>query len=98
METYRLAESEAAFWAADPQAMAEAHGERCAEYLQRVMLHGAPLAPAQDVAWSLASYVRDARARIEQADLPALEAVRASGRSGHRPLSETPGRARDRPL
>ena len=40
------------------------------------MLSAAPLAAPEDVAWFLASYARDARARIEGADLPALTAVR----------------------
>jgi hypothetical protein len=43
---------------------------------KRAMLTGAPLSAPQDVAWFLASYARDARARIEAVDLPALAAVR----------------------
>ena len=83
LETYRLAESEPAFWAAasDPHAMAAAHGERLTEYLQRVLLHAAPLAAPEDLAWFLASYAREAKSRVEQAadaDLPALAAVRAA--------------------
>ena len=42
------------------------------------MLSTAPLAVPADVAWVLASYARDARARIEESDLPALEAVRGA--------------------
>jgi len=78
LETYRLAESEAAFWAAAaaPRAAVEAHGERLVEYLRRVMLASAPLSKPEDVAWFLASYARDAKARVAQADLPALAAVR----------------------
>jgi len=50
LETYRLADSETAFWAAasHPHAMAAAHGERFIAYLQRVMLHAAPLADPKD--------------------------------------------------
>src|SRR5207245_2397238 len=60
LETYRLAESEMAFWAAtsDPYGMAEAQGERCTEFLRRVMLYAAPLTEPADVAWFLASYAR----------------------------------------
>ncbi|MHB8599499.1 MAG: type ISP restriction/modification enzyme [Ktedonobacteraceae bacterium] len=78
LETYRLAESETAFWnaAAHPHIMAEVHGERLMEYLKRVMLHPAPLATPQDVAWLLASYARDAKARIEHSNLAALKAIR----------------------
>ena len=46
LETYRLADSESAFWAAaaNPAKMAAAHSERFTAYLKRVMLHAAPLA------------------------------------------------------
>jgi len=80
LESYRLAASEAAFWAAttEPHTLAEEHGEQFVEYLKRVMLHAAPLASPQDVAWFLASYARDARARIERSALPALASVRSA--------------------
>jgi len=80
LETYRLADSEAAFWdaARHPRRMAEEHGERLIEYLKRVMLHAAPLTRPEDVAWFLASYARDARARLEAKDLPALDGLRAA--------------------
>ena len=42
------------------------------------MRHAAPLATPEDVAWFLASYARDARARIELAELPALATVRTA--------------------
>jgi Type ISP C-terminal specificity domain/N-6 DNA Methylase len=84
LEEYRLAPAEAAFWtaAAHPHKTAEEHGERFVEYLKRVMLHAAPIAAPKDVAWFLASYARDARARIEAkaraagGELPALANVR----------------------
>jgi hypothetical protein len=78
LERFRLAESESEFWRAaqHPQQLAAAKGAQFTEYLQRVMLHPAPLTRAQDVAWFLASYAREARARIEQIELPALEQVR----------------------
>jgi hypothetical protein len=80
LETYRLAESETAFWAAATNlyALAGVQGERCIEFLKRVMLYAAPLTNPADVAWFLASYARDARARIESIDLPALSAVRTA--------------------
>jgi hypothetical protein len=76
LETFRLAPDETAFWdmAAHPRRTSEQQGERLVEYLKRVMLQGTQIATPEDVAWFLASYARDARARIEQAaDLPALE-------------------------
>lgn len=78
LESYRLAKSESAFWAATahPRKMAEAHGECFTEFLKRVMLHAALLAAPEDVARFLASYARDAKARIEGVDLPALTTIR----------------------
>ncbi|MCX6907465.1 MAG: N-6 DNA methylase, partial [Verrucomicrobia bacterium] len=81
LETYRLADNEADFWsaAAQPHKTAGLHGERFAEYLKRVMLHAAPIAAPETVAWFLASYARDARIRIEQqTGLPALAALRGA--------------------
>ncbi|MFZ1641791.1 MAG: type ISP restriction/modification enzyme [Candidatus Contendobacter sp.] len=81
LETLRLAESAEAFWAklAQPRAFAQACGERLLEYLKRVLLRAAPLNNPRDVAWFLASYARDARARLaEKPDLPALAALRAA--------------------
>ncbi len=81
LETFRLADSEEAFWslAAHPRAAAKALNTRFVEFLTRVLLHRAPLAQPKDVAWFLASYARDALARVEAAgDLPALAAVRGS--------------------
>ncbi|NQU23663.1 MAG: N-6 DNA methylase [Candidatus Nealsonbacteria bacterium] len=78
LESYRLAESEAKFWsaAAHPRKVAAEHSLRFAEFLKRVVLHAAPLASPQDLAWFLASYARDAKARVEDAELPALASVR----------------------
>jgi hypothetical protein len=79
MEAYALADDEASFWsaAAHPQTTAKAHGPRFVEYLKRVMLAIAPLTAPQDLAWFLASYARDAKARVEAVvDLPALASVR----------------------
>ena len=78
-ERYTLAESESAFWqaAAHPQKTATEQGERFREFLKRVMLSIAPLSAPQDVAWFLASYARDAKARVEaRNDLSGLAAIR----------------------
>ncbi len=78
LESFSLAESEKEFWqlAAHPRKTADEQGERMLEYLRRVLLHNAPLAEPKDVATILASYAHDARLRIEQADLPALQNLR----------------------
>ncbi|GHO94787.1 DNA methyltransferase [Reticulibacter mediterranei] len=80
LERFRLAESEAKFWQAakQPRSLAVDKGEQLVEYLKRVMLQAAPLIHAQDVAWFLASYARDARIRIEHAELAALTRLRTA--------------------
>ena len=81
LETLRLADSAEDFWVqlAQPRAFAQARGERLLEYLKRVLLCAAPLNNPRDVAWFLASYARDARARLEEKpDLPALAALRGA--------------------
>ena len=72
---------EKSFWlvAAHPRKAASELGERFLEYLNRVMLHAAPLNNPKDVAFFLASYARDARSRVEATkDLPQLAAVRTA--------------------
>lgn len=80
LEPYRLAGSEAAFWSAVavPGALVAMHEERLTDYLRRALVHAAPLETPADVAWVLASYAREARNRIERADLPAPASVRAA--------------------
>lgn len=52
---------------------------RFAEFLQRVLLHNAPLSKPEDVAFFLASYARDALARVEEhAALPAFQDLRSA--------------------
>jgi hypothetical protein len=80
-ESYSLAENQQAFWsaAAHPQTMAKEHGERLIEYLKRAMLRRAELVEPKDVAWFLASYAREAKARVEaRKDLPELAAIRSA--------------------
>lgn len=81
LESFHLAASEKEFWlaTAHPRKIATELGERLSEYLKRVMLHNAPLNNPKDVAFFLASYARDARARVEaKRNLPELNAVRAA--------------------
>lgn len=63
---------------AQPRKAAKMHGERFGEFLRRAMLYRVPLAAPKDLAWFLASYAREARVRIESADLDALAAIRAA--------------------
>lgn len=78
LERYQLAPDERAFWAADPQHLSTEHGVQLVEYLKRVMLHAATLSNPSDVAWFLASYARDARARVERHTVPALANIRTA--------------------
>lgn len=78
LERYTLAESAKEFWqkTADKTGFAAEHEARFVEYLRRVMQHNAPLSNPQEVAWFLASYARDAKARVETANSPALTKLR----------------------
>jgi hypothetical protein len=75
-ESFFLAESEAAFW--DIARHAKDHrllGERLTEYLRRALLNRAGLAAPKDLAAWLASYAREARARVEGAESNALAPI-----------------------
>ena len=69
LETCRLAESAEDFARCleTPRAFARAVGAGLGEYLCRALSHRAALTEPKDVAWLLASYARDALARIETA-------------------------------
>lgn len=79
LETLRLAENEAEFHTRcmHPRIFAQNAGERLVEYLRRVMLNSTPLGEPQVVAWYLASYAREAKARIDEAsDLDGLNVLK----------------------
>ncbi|GBF54216.1 adenine specific DNA methyltransferase [Microcystis sp. 0824] len=79
LEAYSLAPSEAEFWlkTSNPSKFAAEHGDSLLEYLKRVLLQAAFITSPADVAWFLASYARDAKARLEHhSDLPALANIR----------------------
>ncbi|MDR0827135.1 MAG: N-6 DNA methylase [Desulfovibrio sp.] len=80
LERFRLVESEADFWASarNPKTLVAAKGRAFAEYLTRVFLHAAPLADPQEVARFLASYAKEAKYRLEEKPLPALESLRTA--------------------
>src|SRR5450756_409722 len=73
LESFSLAASEQDFWAlaAHPGSdAARVAGERLTDFLRRVLLRQAQIAAPKDLAWFLASYAREARARAEERDLP----------------------------
>ncbi len=62
-----------------PRVFARDVGASFGEYLRRALSHRARLAEPKDLAWLLASYARDALARVEAAgEAPSLAAVRAA--------------------
>ncbi len=81
LETFRLAESAEDFRRKleRPRAFAGSVGAGLGEYLARALSHRAALTEPKDLAWLLASYARDALARVEVAgDGPALASLRTS--------------------
>ena len=80
LETYRLAKDEKEFWqkVQEPKQFAQEQEEQFTEYLKRVMLQSASIATPKDLAWFLASYAKDAKARIEKTNLPALDTLRSA--------------------
>ncbi len=81
LETFRLAASAEAFTRAleTPRTFAREVGAGLGEYLARALSHRARLTDPKDLAWLLASYARDALARIETADdTPQLTTLRTA--------------------
>ncbi|MDR5729719.1 MAG: type ISP restriction/modification enzyme [Terriglobia bacterium] len=81
LERFTIADTEKEFWKviSNPTKLTETIGASLSEYLLRVLLHKAPLTMPKEVAWFLASYARDAQARIEsKASLPGLASLRAA--------------------
>ena len=73
-EEFCLAGTEAEFWelAGTPGKTARASGSQLAEFLLRSMSANAPITTAEDVAWILGSYARQALAQMETVDMSAL--------------------------
>jgi type ISP restriction-modification system protein/N-6 DNA methylase len=75
LESYALAPTPAALWS-DPLTTFARHGDLLPDFLARVMLYKAPLVQPKDVAWLLASYAREARARAEDHPLGSFSTVK----------------------
>ncbi len=81
LEVFTLAGSAKDFWSLveAPAASAKSVGLAFIEYLRRALTQNVALVQPRDVAWFLASYARDALARVDAAgDLPALKTLRAA--------------------
>jgi hypothetical protein len=81
-ESFSLGHNEKDFWqnkVAHPRTTANEKGQQFIEFVKRACLHNAPLQNPKEVAWFLASYAKDALARVEQQrQLPALQAFRSA--------------------
>lgn len=80
-ERYSIGKDEATFWASANHEQREAtvalHNERLTEFLRRVLLYKAQLTSPEELARFLASYAREALARLEQSpDIPALDQLK----------------------
>jgi Type ISP C-terminal specificity domain/N-6 DNA Methylase len=75
LERYTLAAAPAALWD-DPLTRFTRHADLLPDFLARVMLYRAPLVQPKDVAWLLASYAREARARAEDHPLGSFRTVK----------------------
>jgi hypothetical protein len=80
LDKYTLAVDEAAFWAMTSNASATAatHATHLSEFIQRVLMTAAPLVRAEDIAWFLASYAKDALATLNERDATSLEQLRGA--------------------
>jgi hypothetical protein len=75
LESYTLAATAPDLWSAPLSSFAK-HKTLLPDFLARVMLYRAPLVQPKDVAWLLASYAREARARAEDHPLASFDAVK----------------------
>ena len=81
LESFILTDTEEEFWRKldKPRAFANEIGAGLCEYLIRALSHQAAITEPRDLAWLLASYARDALARVEAADdRKSLEAIRSA--------------------
>ena len=81
LETLRLAQDAETFdrLLETPRTLTHQVGQSLGEYLRRALSHRTTLVEPKDLAWLLASYARDALARVEAAgDAPSLLAVRSA--------------------
>jgi hypothetical protein len=77
VETFDVGDNEKNFWKLVHEARPDTLRDRFEDFLERCLLTAAPLTKPSDLAFFLASYARDALARLtDRADLPALGALR----------------------
>jgi hypothetical protein len=78
LEKYTLASDETHFWemTTKPAAAALKHETHFAEFICRVLMTAATLVKAEDIAWFLASYAKDALATLNEKDSSSLKPLR----------------------
>jgi hypothetical protein len=78
LEKYTFAKDAMTFWGmtAKPSPSALQHAIHFEELIRRVMMAAAPLVKAEDIAWFLASYAKDALATLNLKDASSLEPLR----------------------
>jgi hypothetical protein len=78
LESYDLAATADDFWRLPVGNLAAQHEETLADFLLRIMTRKVPLEKPKDVAWLLASYAREARARAATHPLAAFSGVKSA--------------------
>lgn len=78
LDKYTIADDEASFWemTKKPSDTAQRHATHFAEFIRRVLMTAAPLVKADDIAWFLASYAKDALATLNEKDSSSLKPLR----------------------
>jgi len=78
LEKYTFATDELTFWAmtAKPRPASHKHANFFAEFIRRVMTTAAPLVKAEDIAWFIASYAKEALATLNEKDSSNLKPLR----------------------
>ncbi len=75
-EHFKLVDTEREFWTKDAAALDAELGDPFLDFLKRCLLRPATITEPKEVAWFLASYAREAKARMERAgEIPALANV-----------------------
>jgi hypothetical protein len=75
-EPYDLTKSAEAFWRDPINTLADKHKQTLPDYLARVLLYQVPIDKPKDLAWLLASYAREAKARAEDHPLSSFATVK----------------------
>ncbi len=87
LESYDLARSETDLWSLPAAGLIREHRVTLPDFLARALTRRVPLEKPKDLAWLLASYAREARARAETHPLAAFAAVKSALQDSSHPRS-----------